>query len=291
MVILVATGMLAILAVAPFVRETALQAAGAAGVFLVVSLPAAVAASKASRVRWPLTILSLLFVPVVGFLVARTVAALLDDGASLSDRLGVAPDIVEILSLLVGLILLVAGIMKLDISGFQKSVLSVLEVVLLIASVVFLGWIGLLITGIVGLLAVVVWSLHLAFRKQDILAYAATQAGVERGEMEALQGELRTWKEFKVLGPIKTANLISALSQRARSVDDIRAMAPPIALLYVVHRSDLDGLVSRFNQLMRLYGMTRDKAMHLADMLTAATRRSPATFDDTLDGLLAAAAD
>jgi hypothetical protein len=67
-------------------------------------------------------------------------------------------------------------------------------------------------------------------------------------------------------------------------------MAHPIALLWVVHRPGLEWLVEHFDRLLRLYGMSADESMRLADVISSATKQSAATFEQMVEGMVAAAA-
>jgi hypothetical protein len=88
------------------------------------------------------------------------------------------------------------------------------------------------VTNVVAFLAV---SVRLAMKQEEILLYAATQCDVSKQEMVALSDWMK--KEggpFKLMGPLERAALISELAQRARQPADMREMAEPIALLWVV---------------------------------------------------------
>ena len=63
---------------------------------------------------------------------------------------------------------------------------------------------------------------------------------------------------------------------------------PAVALdLWIVHRTDLEVLVEKFDRLLRLSGKTAGDARRLADSLASGTQRSAATLDQMLDGMLA----
>lgn len=196
---------------------------------------------------------------------------------------------VELLGLIVGVILLVAGIKRIEIAAHWKTVLSLLDVVLLVIGTIRLGWLGLAIVLLTNLAALVVSSLRLAIKKQSILTYAATQASVSLREMELLHDQLRELNGFRSIGPIQTSELISTLSQCARSPSEVRSMAEPIAMLHVVHGSDLTEFATKFDQLLRRYGEPAEEAMRMADQLTVATKQSAATFDEIVEAMLAVA--
>jgi hypothetical protein len=65
-------------------------------------------------------------------------------------------------------------------------------------------------------------------------------------------------------------------------------MAQPIALLWAVHRPDLDWLVDRFDQLLRRSGMDAGDSMRLADVVSAGTKAGAATFEEMVEAMIAA---
>lgn len=176
-------------------------------------------------------------------------------------------------------------------SAFIPLVLFVAEVVVTAWSIVGLGWrTGLLVGGMTSLLVFLVSSLRLAIKHDAILTYAATQAGATREHMKALAQRLRqSGKVFQVLGPIVTAQLMSYLAQRGRNVSEIEQMAPAIATLWVVHQPDLETFVRDFDRLMRLWHKPASESMPVADVLTAASQHSAATFLEMLDAMIAVA--
>lgn len=195
-------------------------------------------------------------------------------------------DLLTALGIVITLVLLWTGIRRIEISSFRKSVLSILEVAVLIASTFLLGWLGWLIFAVVNLVAVLAWSVYLAAQKETHLIYASTQGGTSKDEMYRLHKRL--WdghKAFRILGPIETALLVSLLAQRARSPEEIEAMATPIAMLWVTHSPDLGWLVNRFDSLLRLYGEPASASMRLADTLSAATKESAATFEEIVEAM------
>ena len=106
--------------------------------------------------------------------------------------------------------------------------------------------------------------------------------------MEQLHARL--WQAggpFRSLGPIRLAQLISFLAQRGRSAAEIEQMARPVALLWVVHRPELEHFVEQFDRLLRLHDEPASEAMRVADLLTASTQASAATFQEMLDALIA----
>jgi hypothetical protein len=190
---------------------------------------------------------------------------------------------------LVGLALLWVGLRKLELSRPWAAVLGVLDVLVLVVSVATLGWLGLVLAAAASIAAILGWSIRLAMQLEEILVYAAIQADTSKDDMKQLHRRLKSsHRAFQQLGPIESARLISLLSQRARSADEIDQMALPIALLWVIHRPELKWLVERFDRIMRLYSKPPGAAMEVADAITATTRRSAATFDEIIDGMISA---
>lgn len=197
--------------------------------------------------------------------------------------------LVGALALVVSIGVLWTGRKRLEASRFTTSVLSALELLLLGLSVVLLGWLGLGLFLAANVLGFLGWSIYLAMTEEEKVIYAATQAGVEKGEIQGLHRRIRrSHKAFKTMGRIEVAELISLLAQRARTPAEIEEMARPIALLWVVHRPDLAYLVERFDTVLRLHGEPSSESMRLADTLTAGTKESAATFTEMLDALVVA---
>jgi hypothetical protein len=68
-----------------------------------------------------------------------------------------------------------------------------------------------------------------------------------------LHRDLMTEHEvFMAVGDHKVAQFIRQLAQRNRSAEEIKLMTLPIALLWDVHRSEMNGFVERFDRLLRL---------------------------------------
>lgn len=267
-------------------RSRALLTAGIGSVLAITALTAALAASKGWRIRLPLavatyllTFWALVLSVEVGTIMRR----------SPGSTIGYNTNVLEVLGISLAIVVLVSGVGRIDVASYWQIVLGLLELVVLVIGVVVLGWLGLLVVVTVNLAALVVWSVRLAMRKESTLTYAALQAKVDTSEMEDLFDELKIQKAFKHLGSIDTANLIGLLSQRSRAPDEIRHMAPPIAMLHAIHTTDLNTLTAKFDQLMRLYRRPADEAMDLADTLTVGTRESAATFEETIDALIAVA--
>lgn len=198
---------------------------------------------------------------------------------------------VGIVGVLVGLALLWTGVKRLRISSLQAALLSALDIAVLLGSVALLGSLGVIIFLGATVVAILAWSIYLAAKKEDILLYAATQCGAPKQEMLDLFDRLRKLpgRPLAAMEPLVQARLMSDLAQRARTPEEIELMVPPIAMLWVIHRPDLTWLASNFDRLLRLYGMDATESMRLADVVTAGTKSSAATFEEMVDALVAAA--
>ncbi len=191
---------------------------------------------------------------------------------------------------LLALALLWLGLNRIELSSGPKAAIWIADFILLIVSIVSLGWVGVVILVIANVLAILGWSLWLAMQKESLLVYAAIQADSSKEEIQELYRRLHgSDQAFRALGPIELAKLIKCLSERGRAPDEIEHMARPIALLQVVHEPPLEELVERFDRLLRLYGEPAENAMSVADKLTKATQLSAATFEEMLSATLAAA--
>lgn len=191
-----------------------------------------------------------------------------------------------------GLALLWSGRKKVHLSGFASTLISVLDVVLLVAGVALLGSLGVGVFVAANVVAFAAVSVRLAMKQEEMLLYAGTQCGASKEEMYALSHWMQ--KEsgpFAMMGPLERAQLISELAQRARSPEEIRQMALPIALLWVVHRPDLAWLVEQFDRLLRLYGLEADESMRVADNVSGASKASAATFKEMIDAMVAVATE
>lgn len=133
-------------------------------------------------------------------------------------------------------------------------------------------------------------SLRLALEQKSFLESAALELRRPLGAVEELLQRLQASHEaMQVLGPIDTARLIYLLARRDRTMQEIEAMALPIAMLLVVSQvPSLEELVKKFDSLLRLADEPADRAMGVADTLTAATQASTTTFSEMLDALIAA---
>jgi hypothetical protein len=192
-------------------------------------------------------------------------------------------------ALVVGLVLLWSWRRGLEVSSFQATLLSVIEVVGFVLAVVALGWLGMAIFVVVSLAALLVWSVVLAMKKQSILVNAAVQgAEMSREDAEEIWHWMKGEKSFAALAPLIRAELIRTLAIKARNPAEIHAMAIPIAQLALIFECDPVWLAPRFDQLLRLYGHEADEAPEVADTLTDSTRLAAASFEEMVEAMLIA---
>lgn len=198
-------------------------------------------------------------------------------------------DAMTALGVVVSLVLLWTRVEKIDLSGYLKTVLSFLNLGLLFAGVIALGWPdGALVFAGVNGLAILATSARLAMQEDDVLARAAAVSRSTKPEMKALTKRLpQNHKVFRYLGPIRTAKLIDHLSDAARKVPEIEAMAPPVAMLWVMDRPEMGKFVRDFDRLMRLWRKPASEAMSVADTVTATAQNSPMSMQEVIDSLIA----
>lgn len=190
---------------------------------------------------------------------------------------------------MVGVALYWTGRKRLELSRFSSALISTLDVAVLIVSVVLLGWLGLAVVIVANAVAFLATGVYLAAKREELLLYAATQCDSTKEEMYALEKQLgKMGGPFRLMGPIDRSTLIRALAERARPPAEIEQIAYPVALLWAVHRPDLVWLAGKFDQLLRLYGHGASESMRVADTISAATKTSAATFEETVDALVAA---
>ncbi len=189
----------------------------------------------------------------------------------------------------VSLILLWSGRQRLDFDSFQTTLLSILEIVGVVVSVVGLGWVGVGIFVLANVLAILTWSVILAVRKQSVLVGAVVRStSMNREEADALWRWMNRHEAFGVLGAIERAELIRALAGQARTPAEIRPMAIAISQLSVIFDCEAVWLAPRFDQLLRLYDENAADSEKVADILTTATKNAAATFDDMLEAMIIA---
>jgi hypothetical protein len=190
--------------------------------------------------------------------------------------------------LVVGLVLLWTRKKPLEVSSFQATLLSIIDVVGFIIAIVTLGWLGVGIFISVSLTAILAWSAVRAMKKQSILVNAAVQGSdISIEEANTLWDWMREEKSFAAVAPIKRAEMIRALASRARGPAEIRAMSVPIAQLSTIFECDPEWLSPRFDRLLRLYGNEADDAMEVADTLTRGTQLAAASFKEMVEAMLA----
>ena len=196
--------------------------------------------------------------------------------------------LIGVLALLVSVATFAFGLKKPDLSAFWKTLLYVLEIVALLASVFLLGWLGFWLLAASLLITFLVHSLRLFMKLESVLTSAAIEGGREHSEMKGLYDSLRgSHIALKWLGPIETANLIRYLAQRGREPEEIREMAIPIAMLLATFQpGTMESLVERFDRLLRLAGKASSDAMSVADTLTAGTQKGAASFNEMLDAMI-----
>lgn len=190
-------------------------------------------------------------------------------------------------ALVVGLVLLWSWRRGLEVSSFQATLLSVIEVAGFVIAVVALRWLGVAIFVAVSLAALIVWSVVLAIKKQSILVNAAVQgADVSREDAEDIWQWMKGETSLAAIPPLKRAELIRTLAIKARNPAEIRAMAIPIAQLALIFGCDPVWLAPRFDQLLRLYGHAAGEASEVADTLTASTQFAAASFEEIVEAKL-----
>ncbi len=210
-----------------------------------------------------------------------------EKSAALDLRLKDMETLISAAALVVGLVLLWTWRKGLEVSSFQATLLSVIEVAGFVIAVVTLGWLGVAIFFVVSLVALVVWSAVLAIKKQSILVGAAVQgAHVSRVETEEIWQWMGREKSFAALSPLKRAELIKALAERAREPAEIKAMAIPVGQLSLIFGCDPIWLAPRFDQLLRLDGKDAGEATEVADTLTTSTQLAPISFEEMVEAML-----
>lgn len=192
-------------------------------------------------------------------------------------------------ALALGLLLLWAGLHHYKFSSFQTTLLSILEIVGVIVSVVALGWLGIGILLGVNIVAALVWSGILAAKKQSILVDASVQSrDMSAEEADEIWHWMKSQKAFAVIRPLRRGELIGALAAQARSPSEMRPMALAVAQLSVIFDCDPIWLAPRFDQLLRLYEKSAADSEEVADTLVTATKQSAASFEDMLQAMIVA---
>jgi len=194
----------------------------------------------------------------------------------------------KILTILLSLVSIWLGLKKVDVSKYAQIFLAALDAILILVATIQLGWLGLGLVMGANIIAAIIWSIRLAIKKDHLLTSASAQSTVEKKELEGLYDQLpNVHKVFKAIGPIDRARLLFALSRRGRNIDEMSKIAVPVALVWYVHKPELEAFVDQFDRLLRLWGKSADEAMSVADMITAASQHSAATFDEMMEALVA----
>jgi hypothetical protein len=197
--------------------------------------------------------------------------------------------LITVAALIVGLTLLWTWRRPLEVSSFQATLLSVIDVVGFVIAVAALGLLGVVIAIAVSIVAVIAWSVVLAIKKQSILIGAAVQGNdVSRDDAEEIWKWMGREKSFAALSPLTRAELIRVLAAKARGPAEIRAISVPIAQLALVFDCDPNWLAPRFDQLLRLYGHDASEATEVADTLTSSTQLAAASFEEMVEAMLIA---
>ncbi len=197
--------------------------------------------------------------------------------------------LIGVVGLLLTLVLLWTGWRRFEFTSFQNTLLSVFEIVVLTASVVSLGWLGVGVLFAVNGIAALVWSVILAAKKQSILVDASVQsADMSTEEADEIWHWMKKQRAFAVIRPLQRGELIGALAGQARSPSEIRPMAVAVAQLSVVFDCDPIWLAPRFDQLLRLYGESAEDSEKVADTLVTGTKLSAASFEEMLGAAIMA---
>lgn len=195
-------------------------------------------------------------------------------------------------SIILYLIVLCTGLIRLEFGRYFQAFVSLAGLAVLGATIYFLGWPGVFILASVSAVAFVVRAVMLAVQREAILVSAQVHGAFgSREEALAFPKALRrSHRALRYIGPIELSRLIERLAKRGRRAEEIQAMAAPIVMLHVAFKSELTGLVDRFDRLLRLWGKEAAEAGRAADVLTKGAISSAATFDEMLDAMISVAA-
>jgi hypothetical protein len=194
--------------------------------------------------------------------------------------------IVGIVGLLTTLGLVWSGRTRLRFSSYAATSLSVLEVLGILVSVISLGWIGLALFALSNVAAVLVWSCVLALRVEANLGPAVTETGEPMTDLKQLASRLRRLEGLRHVDPVEQSELIRALAERGRSIEEIERIAPEIGKLHLLHRADLIWVAERFDRLLRLTGEPAAKAEEVAATVSASAAAGAAPFTEILDAFI-----
>ena len=195
--------------------------------------------------------------------------------------------IVGIVGLLTTLGLVWSGRTRLRFGSYAATFLSVLEVLGVLVGVISLGWIGLVLFALSNVAAVLVWSCLLALRVEANLGPAVTETGEPMAEVKELARRLCGVEGLRHVDPVRQSELIRALAERGRSIEEIEQIAPEIGKLHLLHRADLLWLAARFDRLLRLTDEPAAKAEEIAATVSASASAGAAPFTEMLDAFIA----
>jgi len=195
--------------------------------------------------------------------------------------------VLEAASLVVAVALWWLGIRKFEVSSTYKTVLSVIELGLLLATVIGLRWEGLLIFTSANAVGLLIASVRMAMRHETIIVGISNRTGATKEEVAALLKRLGRREELKWVGPIDRAEWVREIADRGRSIDEIECIAPEIGALSLVYdRPDPTWLIRSFDRILRLYGMGAPQAHEAAETIHASIRASAASFDEMMEAFI-----
>lgn len=198
--------------------------------------------------------------------------------------------ILEAVSLVLAVAVWWLGIRRIELSSAAKSVLSVLDLAVLVASVVALGWLGLALFGAANVVGLLLYSVRLAMRKEAILVEVSNRTASSKEEVEALHAKLVRHERLRWVGPIELAEWMREISYRGRGLEEIEQIAPVIGGLSLVYdRPDPAWLIARFDQILRLYDEPALRAENVAEMIHVSVNASAATFPEMMEAFVTAA--
>jgi len=193
------------------------------------------------------------------------------------------------LALVIAFALLWTGVRRMSWATPLHAVLSALDLLALALALMQLGWLGVALFVGVNVVGFMAWGTAGAVYADAELASAAALGGGEKSDMRALSEALQKEQALKVLGPRRRANLIRLLSERARTPAEVRHMATPLGMLWIIgDRPDLSWLVERFDSLLRLYDKAAVDAMEVADTITVSSQQSATTQNEMIEALVVA---
>lgn len=182
------------------------------------------------------------------------------------------------------------GIRKIEVSSAAKSVLSVLDLAVLGASVVALGRLGLILVAAANVVGLLLYSVRLAMRQETILVQVANRTGSSKEEVEAAHERLGRHERLRWVGPIERAEWIREIANRGRSLEEIEQIGAVIGGLSLIYdQPDAAWLIGKFDQILRLYGEPASRAESVADTIVASVNASAATFPEMMEAFVTVA--